>query len=40
MENYPSNSHKAREEVAEKKVEKVVSGKTSTKKKSGITQVI
>ena len=32
MENYPSNSHKAREEVAEKKVEKVVSGKTSTRK--------
>ena len=39
MENYPSNSHKAREEVAEKKVEKVVSGKTSTKKKSGIRKL-
>ena len=39
MENYPSNSHKAREEVAEKKVEKVVSGKTSTKKKSGMRKL-
>ena len=39
MENYPSNSHKARGEVAEKKVEKVVSGKTSTKKKSGIRKL-
>lgn len=39
MENYPSNSHKAREELAEKKVEKVVSGKTSTKKKSGIRKL-
>ena len=39
MEIYPSNSHKAREEVAEKKVEKVVSGKTSTKKKSGIRKL-
>ena len=39
MENYPSNSHKAREEDAEKKVEKVVSGKTSTKKKSGIRKL-
>jgi hypothetical protein len=39
MENYPSNSHKAIEEVAEKKVEKVVSGKTSTKKKSGIRKL-
>lgn len=39
MENYPSNSHKTREEVAEKKVEKVVSGKTSTKKKSGIRKL-
>ena len=39
MENYPSNSHKAREEVAEKKVEKVVSGKTSTKKKSVIRKL-
>ena len=39
MENYPSNSHKAREKVAEKKVEKVVSGKTSTKKKSGIRKL-
>lgn len=39
MENYPSNSHKAREEVVEKKVEKVVSGKTSTKKKSGIRKL-
>lgn len=39
MENYPSNSHKAREEVAEKKVEKVVSGKTSTKKKSDIRKL-
>ena len=35
MENYPSNSHKA----TEKKVEKVVSGKTSTKKKSGIRKL-
>lgn len=39
MGNYPSNSHKAREEVAEKKVEKVVSGKTSTKKKSGMRKL-
>lgn len=39
MENYPSNSHKAREEVAEKKVEKVVLGKTSTKKKSGMRKL-
>lgn len=32
MENYPSNSHKTREQNTDKKVEKVVSGKTSTRK--------
>ncbi len=39
MENYPSNSHKTREQNTDKKVEKVVSGKTSTKKKSGIRKL-
>ena len=39
MENYPSNSHKTIEQNTDKKVEKVVSGKTSTKKKSGIRKL-
>lgn len=39
MENYPSNSHKTREQNTDKKVEKVVSGKTLTKKKSGIRKL-
>ena len=39
MENHPSNSHKTREQNTDKKVEKVVSGKTSTKKKSGIRKL-
>lgn len=39
-ENYTGNSHKSREVVKEekKKVEKVVSGKVKTKKKSGLTK--
>ncbi len=40
MEEYKSNSHKARERknepVAEKKVEKIISGSVKSKKKSGL----
>ena len=43
MEEYKSNSHKSRErakaELPEKKVEKIVSGSVKTKKKSGINKL-
>ena len=43
MEKYKSNSHKSRErakaELPEKKVEKIVSGSVKTKKKSGINKL-
>ena len=43
MEEYKSNSHKAREQknepVAEKKVEKIISGSTKKKKKSGLQKI-
>ncbi len=43
MEEYKSNSHKSRErartELPEKKVEKIVAGSVKTKKKSGINKI-
>lgn len=43
MEEYKSNSHKARERknepVAEKKVEKIISGSAKSKKKSGLQKI-
>jgi hypothetical protein len=43
MENYTPNSHKFKEEqkenIEKKKVEKIVSGKVATKKKSGILKI-
>lgn len=43
MEEYKSNSHKARERknepVAEKKVEKIISGSVKSKKKSGLQKI-
>jgi len=43
MEEYKSNSHKAREQknepVAEKKVEKIISGSAKSKKKSGLQKI-
>ena len=43
IEEYKSNSHKTRERkkepVAEKKVEKIISGSAKSKKKSGIQKI-
>lgn len=43
MEEYKSNSHKARERknepIAEKKVEKIISGSAKSKKKSGLQKI-
>ena len=38
MSTYKSNSHRSKEEVENKKVEKVVKGAVKTKKKSGSTR--
>ena len=39
MEEYKSNSHKSRE-LEEKKIEKVITGKVKTKKKSEIQKIV